>query len=81
MSAGREPVMSRPLYRMRPRVGVRKCVRRLKHVVLPAPLGPISAWTEPRRTRRFTSLTATNPRNSLVKPSVSRITSLAMALR
>ena len=47
MSAGRDPVMSRPLKRMRPRVGARKCVSRLKQVVLPAPFGPISAWMVP----------------------------------
>ena len=70
MSAGFEPVMSRPLKAMRPRVGVRKCVRRLKQVVLPAPLGPMSAWIVPRRTSRLTSLTATKPRNSFVSPWV-----------
>ena len=43
MSAGRAAVMSRPLYEMRPRVGVRNLVSRLKQVVLPAPLGPMSA--------------------------------------
>ena len=43
IEAGREPVISRPLYRIWPRVGVRKWVSRLKHVVLPAPFGPISA--------------------------------------
>src|SRR5713101_432789 len=80
MSAGREPVMSRLLNRMRPRVGARKWVRRLKHVVLPAPLGPMSAWIVPRRTRRLTSLTATKPRNSLVRSWVSRITSLSIRM-
>src|SRR5437867_11169674 len=81
MSAGREPVISRPLKRMRPRVGVRKWVNRLKQVVFPAPLGPMSAWIVPRRTRSATSLTATNPWNSLVRPSVSRMTSSAIAGR
>src|SRR5687767_354345 len=75
MSAGRLPVMSRPLNAMRPAVGARKCVRRLKQVVLPAPLGPMSAWMVPRRTRRFTSRTATKPRNSFVSPCVSRMRS------
>src|SRR5215510_832614 len=75
MAAGLLPVMSRPLKRMRPRVGVRKWVRRLKHVVLPAPFGPMSAWIVPRRTSRLTSWTATKPRNSLVSPSVRRMTS------
>ena len=43
IAAGREPVISRPLNMICPEVGVRKCVSRLKQVVLPAPLGPISA--------------------------------------
>src|SRR5215207_3658514 len=34
---------------------------RLKTVVLPAPLGPISVNTSPRRTSKLTSLTATTP--------------------
>src|SRR5215472_1529578 len=48
-------------------------VRRLKHVVLPAPLGPISAWIVPRVTFRLTPLTATKPANSLVRFSVWRV--------
>src|SRR5207245_10137557 len=79
MSAGREPVMSRSLNRMRPRVGARKWVRRLMQVVLPAPLGPMSAWIVPRRTRKVTLFTATNPRNSLESPSVSRMRSSAIS--
>jgi len=43
MWAGVEPVISRPLKVMRPRVGVRKWVSKLKHVVFPAPLGPMRA--------------------------------------
>src|SRR4051794_13717095 len=58
---------------MRPRVGCRNLVSRLKQVVLPAPFGPISACTVPRSTRRLTPLTATKPANSLVSPSVSRM--------
>ncbi len=38
-SAGFRPVMSRSLYRIDPAVGCRNFVRRLKQVVLPAPLG------------------------------------------
>src|SRR5262249_11191876 len=64
---------------MRPRVGLKNLVSRLKQVVLPAPLGPISAWMVPRATRRFTPLTATKPANSLVRPSVSRMVSLLTA--
>src|SRR6185369_11259096 len=74
-SAGRSRVMSVPLKRMVPAVGGRNLVSRLKKVVLPAPLGPISAWMAPRRTRRFTLSTATKPLNSLVRPRVSRMVS------
>src|SRR5215467_2076822 len=58
---------------MLPRVGSRKCVSRLKQVVFPAPFGPMSAWMLPRLTLRLTSLTATNPLNSLVSLRVSRM--------
>src|ERR1044072_5157281 len=61
---------------MRPRVGCRNLVSRLKQVVLPAPFGPISAWIVPRSTRRLTPFTATKPANSLVRSSVSRMVSL-----
>src|SRR5262249_34259076 len=72
------PVMSLPLKTMRPWVGLRNLVSRLKQVVLPAPFGPISAWILPRSTRRLTSRTATKPANSLVRPSVSRTISSAI---
>src|SRR5687768_6915826 len=65
---------------MRPAVGSRKCVSRLKQVVLPAPLGPMSAWMLPRRTLRCTSLTATKPLNSFVSPCVSRMMSSAKSV-
>ena len=48
MCAGVSRVMSSPLKRIWPAVGVRNLVSRLKQVVLPAPLGPISAWMLPR---------------------------------
>src|ERR1700756_3184073 len=60
---------------MRPALGSRNLVSRLKTVVLPAPFGPINAWIVPRRTWRPTPRTAANPRNSLVRPWVSRIRS------
>ena len=52
---------------------------RLKQVVLPAPLGPISAWMEPRRTQVL-SLTAVKPLNSLGQAEVSRMASFALKL-
>src|ERR1700733_10743168 len=60
---------------MLPEVGWRNLVSKLKKVVLPAPLGPISAWISRRRTRTETPSTATNPLNSLTRLCVSRITS------
>src|SRR3977135_4530019 len=78
MVEGRAPVISAPLKNICPRVGERKCVSRLKQVVLPAPLGPISAWMRPRLTLRLTSLTATKPLNSFLRPRVSRMMSSAM---
>src|SRR4051812_29492165 len=60
---------------MVPLLAGKKRVKRLKQVVLPAPLGPISAWMVPRVTRRSTRLTAMNPRNSFDSPRVSRMTS------
>src|SRR5262245_29163656 len=59
---------------MVPRVGGRNLVRRLNTVVLPAPLGPIKAWTAPSRTERSTLLTATKPLNSLVRPRADNTT-------
>src|SRR5689334_20312259 len=75
-SAGRSAVMSRPPNTMRPRLGVKNLLNRLKQVVLPAPFGPIMAWMDPRATRRLTPRTATNPAKSLVRFSVSRTVSL-----
>src|SRR4051812_43114165 len=62
---------------MLPADGRRNLVRRLKHVVLPAPFGPISAWMVPRRILSETSRTAKNPANSFVNPWVSRMNSSA----
>src|SRR5690242_8163771 len=74
-SAGRSWVMSCPLNRMVPEVGARNLVSRLKVVVLPAPLGPISPWMTPRRTLRLTLSTATKPLNSFARPRASRMIS------
>src|SRR5471030_18025 len=73
--AGRARLMSPPLNKIWPELGTRNLLSKLKQVVLPAPLGPISAWMWPRRTFRFTSLTAVYPLNSLVRFLVSRIRS------
>src|SRR5579863_997634 len=54
---------------MRPLVGDKNRVRRLKKVVLPAPLGPMSAWIVPRFTARLTFLTAMKPAKDFVSRS------------
>src|ERR1700730_4018026 len=62
----------RPSKRTRPRVGWYTPVTTLKTVVLPAPLGPMSAKIDPSGTDRLTSLRATTPPNAIVSESSSR---------
>ena len=68
--------MSRPLNVIRPPVGAMNFVSMLKQVVLPAPFGPISAWIVPRSTRSETSLTARKSPKLLLRPSVTRTSSM-----
>src|SRR5215469_7729305 len=63
---GLKPVMSAPSNSTTPSLGGSRPVIALKRVVLPAPLGPISAKTSPRRTSKLTSPTAVRPPNRLV---------------
>src|SRR5882672_6496623 len=67
---GGVPAMSRPSKMMRPAVGASCPVSRLKKVVLPAPLGPITACRAPSWTSRVTALTAVSAPKALVSPSV-----------
>src|ERR1043165_1880324 len=60
---------------MRPRVGWRNLVSRVKQGGLPARFGPIGARMLPRAARNATPFTARKPANSLVRSSVSRIAS------
>src|SRR5262249_31424291 len=64
--------MFSPSKTIEPRVGRRKPLRRLKQVVFPAPLGPISPTISPLSTLSSTSLTAAKPPKSRVSPWVSR---------
>src|SRR5690606_35833671 len=48
-------------------------VMTLNSVVLPAPLGPISAVIDPRRTRRLAPAIAYTPPKRLTTPSTSRM--------
>src|SRR3712207_6458368 len=61
---GDQPVMSVPSNSIVPAVGFSRPVTRLKTVVLPAPLGPISPVIEPGSTPNVQSRTAWTPPNS-----------------
>src|SRR5450755_4978878 len=58
---------------MRPPVGVRKPVISANNVVLPAPLGPITAVMLPLATVSDASRTASSPPNRLDMPSTAKI--------
>ena len=56
-----------------PELGLSKPVSRLKNVVLPAPLGPMSAVMAPRSTSKWSTSTAVRPPKRRVMPSATRI--------
>src|SRR6476661_7549444 len=58
---------------VRAEVGLSKPVIRLKNVVLPAPLGPISAVITPRCTSRWSTSTAVMPPNARTMWSTTRM--------
>src|SRR5688572_9154634 len=66
------PAISRPSKTMRPEVGVCWPVSRLKNVVLPAPFGPITEWSDPCCTWIDTAFTAVRAPNDFVRRSVLR---------
>ena len=70
MRLGGRPAMFSPLKRMRPEVGRSTPVRQLKNVLLPAPLGPMTARISPRCTSKLTLLSAVRPPKRMVRPSV-----------
>ena len=63
--------MSRPARAMRPRAGCTKPPMASMHVVLPAPLGPISPTTSRSSTAMSTSATAVTPPYTTVNPRTS----------
>src|SRR5215469_8157317 len=67
---GGVPAMSRPSKMIRPDVGVCCPVSRLKKVVFPAPLGPITECSEPSSTSIVTALTAVSAPKDFVRRSV-----------
>src|SRR5246127_470773 len=66
------PVISSPLNRMRPEVGLSTPVKQLKKVLLPAPFGPMMAHTLSRLTSKLTWESAARPPNRTVNSSVLR---------
>src|SRR3954462_11897650 len=74
--SGRLAVMSLPLNRTLPVVGLYRPVMQLKKVVLPAPLGPISETMPFSGTLKSTSLTATRPPKTFETFVASRTVSL-----
>src|SRR5438045_9160855 len=64
--------MSLPSNRIVPAVGGRNPDSRLKHVVFPAPLGPINPTISPSSTVRSTPLTAARPPKYRLRPRDSR---------
>src|SRR5919198_3322445 len=72
MRCGGKPAMSRSQRRIAPASGTRAPVIRLKSVVLPDPLGPITPTSSPSSTAKLTSLTARTPPNAFETRSTSR---------
>ena len=67
------PCSDRPPNDQSPSSGWSKPVSRLKKVVLPAPLGPISAVIAPRWISTWSTSTAVRPPNCRTMPSATRI--------
>src|SRR2546423_2194647 len=70
------PAISRPSNWMVPPLGESSPESMLMSVVLPAPLGPMTACTSPGRSSRETSLTAASPPKLLESPVTRRIGSV-----
>src|SRR5437016_9025776 len=69
---GAQPAISRSRRRIEPPSGTRAPVIRLKSVVLPDPLGPMTPISSPSATAKLTSLTARTPPNAFETRSTSR---------
>src|SRR4051794_32075446 len=80
MTSGGFPEITRPSNRIVPLVGRRAPEIMLKHVVLPAPLGPTRAVICPRFREKLTSSTARSPpklRETFFSSSMELILGLA----
>src|SRR5579883_1073703 len=68
MRSGDKPAISCPSKRMVPALGASSPESRLMSVVLPAPLGPMTAWSSPSLRSSMTSLTAASPPKCFESP-------------
>src|SRR3954468_16037805 len=81
-TAGAEsPAMSSPSSRMRPASGRIAPEMRLKKLVLPAPLGPITAVNDPAVKCRLTSLIALTPPKDFCRFSTFSMSALVLWCR
>src|SRR5258708_29724433 len=76
MRSAESPAISRPSKWMVPALGESSPESMLMNVVLPAPLGPITACTSPGRSSRETSLTAARPPKPFESPVTWRMGSV-----
>ena len=71
--SGRNPSIRAPFSQISPLLGCTKEVKQLNSVVLPAPLGPITAWMRALGTLRLTLSIACKPPKRLPRPIAWRI--------
>ena len=71
ISGGERPAISTPLSRIWPESGFSAPVIRLKNVLLPAPLGPITAVSEPSAKSSVTLSVALTPPNDFERERIS----------
>src|SRR5208282_3936670 len=81
MRAGGRPAISRSSNITLPALGSSSPEIRLTRVVLPAPLGPITAWIRPARKASDTPSTAARPPKRRAKPRTTRTGSTTFSLR
>src|SRR5438067_135574 len=81
MSGGERPAISTPSSRMRPLSGFSAPVIRLKNVLLPAPLGPITAVSDPSAKFSVMSSAAVTPPNDLESCRTSSMASRSPRVR
>src|SRR5512133_1006622 len=81
MRSDDSPAMFSPSRKILPEVQARSPESRLVSVVLPAPLGPITAWIWSVKNSSDTSFTAASPPKCLVRRSVRSTASAITRLR